>query len=506
LNFSQSINLYQFYELIQNPKLLKIDNASSARIEKSYNFLLSKKGKGNIYGLNSGFGALGYKQIKNSDTPLLQKKLIYHLATGTGPIFDTEESSAIHLARLWNLSKGFSAISPASFHSLHNFFTKQITPHIPSIGTVGASGDLTPLAHLTLSFLGESVLYYKNKPYTQLNLFNKLKIKPLHLESRDGLAIVNGTSTSTAIAILGVLLMEKALRISIFHSFLMAEVFEVSEEYYSSFFYEVKPHLGMKNISDILLELFTHSSRIPKTLLYNDKQIPTQPPYTLRAITQVLGSIYDSFLLIWDTINKELHSVSDNPLFFPDKDLVVHGANFYGSHTAIASDQLKLLSIHLAILSERRIARLTDEKLNASLPPFLVQSNLGINSGFMGAQVTASALLAEMRSLGTPASIQSIPTNANNQDIVPMASTAARMAKICLERCLEILSIEGLILSQAMEIIGTQKFSTRSKNYLSRIRKVSPSLLEDRPLHSDIENLKQLYKENEECIPLGRLF
>ena len=489
------ITIKDFYDLLKGKIELHLDDLTYQKLQNSYKFLHSKIIEGTIYGLNSGFGALADRKILLSNQKKLQINLIYHLATGVGERFNDEESLAILLARLISLSKGYSGISTLAFKSLVTFFQKKIIAHIPSIGTVGASGDLTPLAHLTLSYLGKSKIYFEGKEYIYKTFFEKTKFPILKLKGRDALAIVNGTSTSTALAVLSFLLLEKALQVSTFHSFVFSEIFELSSEFFNPLICKAKPHLGMKKISQELFQLCSTSKRISNQKIYESGKV--QPPYSLRAVVQVLGSIVDFASYYKKIIEKELNSVSDNPLFFEKENTILHGANFYGSHIATACDGIKNLCFELANLIERRIAKITDEKMNGNLPAFLSGGQVGLDSGLMGAQVTASALLAEIRSLSVPCAILSIPTNANNQDIVPMATTSARTTKKTLELCLYLVSIEAVCISQAVSIIGVNQFSKKTQEYISFIQKHCKFIKSDRPLSTEIENLKNYFLSDE---------
>lgn len=489
----EKISISNFLYFLEHPKEIKLNFFNLKALEKSYYFLLdSEKSSRLIYGYNTGFGVFGNKKIPNHKKEITQKKLIYHLSTGIGERFSNHESFSILLARIISLSKAYSGISLDSFKKLVFFFQKQVAPHIPQIGTVGASGDLTPLAHLVLSYLGESYVYYNNKTYKNKTFFQKYKIPTLELKGRDALAIVNGTSASCGISILNILELEKALKISTFYSFLYAEIFGLSLEYYSKYFYEVKQHKGFLKISEVLLKLLSSSNRINKKFLFEEKNKELmQPSYTLRAVIQVLGSVFDFIKHYYEIIETELNSVSDNPLFFVNDRKVVHGANFYGSHLSIVNDGIRVLIHQLANLSERRIAKINDPSLNLILPKFLVLGEIGTNSGFMGAQVTSTALLSEIRSFSFPCSIHSIPTNANNQDIVPLSCTSARLTRKSLELLFHLLAIEGLCLAQGMEILGIEQFSNPSKKFWNWVRKTSPFLKEDRSLSEEIQNLSK---------------
>lgn len=494
----EKISIQEFINFLYYPQEIKLDYFNLQNIKKSYQFLLDiEKSSHFIYGYNTGFGVFGNKKISNGKKNISQKNLIYHLATGTGEHFSNREALSILLARIISLSKGYSGISLDSFKKLLYFFQNQVAAHIPVIGTVGASGDLTPLAHLVLSYLGESFVYYNNQTYKGKTYFQKSKIQPLKLKGRDALAIVNGTSASCGISILNICDLKKALQISTFYSFVYAEIFQLSTEYYSKYFYEVKSHEGFFKISEVLMNLLNSSKRVSKEFVFEDKSSEEiiQPAYTLRAAIQVLGSVYDFIQKYYEAIEIELNSVSDNPLFFVKDKKVIHGANFYGSHLSIINDGMRVLIHQLANLSERRIARITDTSLNSILPKFLVTKEQGVNSGFMGAQVTATALLSEIRNLCFPSSISSIPTNGNNQDIIPLSCTSARFTRSTVELLFSLLAIEGICLAQGVEILQVKNFSHYTKRFWDWIRKTSKFVKQDRALSEEIRTISQRLQE-----------
>ncbi len=498
------ISLRDFRLVVHHGKSIQLGKELISELQSCLEFLEeSIQNQKWIYGFNTGFGALGNYLASEDEVESLQKKLIYHLCTGTGEEFSELEKRAILFSRLVSLSKGFSAIRVETFQALVNFLNQNILPSIPIRGTVGASGDLTPLAHLTLSYLGESSLFYQNQKFPEKQLFEKLQISPLDLQKRDGLAIVNGTSVMTGLAIVTGMQLDLAIRVSLIHSLFFAEWGKVSKEIYNPIWGKLKAHIGMQKILVVLNQLLKDSpiQNIPpiSDSSFSGEELP-QPVYSIRAIPQVLGAILDVLLFHMNVCQVELNSVNDNPILVPEEDLILHGANFYGQHIAFSSDHLKNAITKLAILSERRIARITDKTLNQGLPPFLTGAKSGLNSGFMGAQVSASALLAEIRGMGTPMSIQSIPTNGNNQDIVPMGTIAARIAGLTMDLVWEILAIESACVSQVIFLKNKSSFSTCLIQYAERIQQICPPIREDRPLSMELKQLAKYLSESEEEI------
>ncbi len=507
LQANLDVTLDELFQVAQNESSVGFSEAVRDRLLASHQFLEQQvQHRYLIYGVTTGYGPLATEYIEPEQVESLQKNLIYHLATGVGAPFNTEQTRAILFARMVSLSKGFSAIRPQSFQLMADFLNHNILPVIPSMGTVGASGDLTPLAHMALALMGESDVVWQGNVLPAAHVLEACGLKKLNLHHKEGLALVNGTSVMTAIAGLNAIRVEALLKFALRCSVLFAELLGGKQEAYDSKLGQVRPHPGQKAVL-CLLEQYSQDSKrlqpaskpkLPDTqteqgVFHN--QTLFQDPYTLRCVPQIYGAVQDVLQFHHQTVFTELNSVTDNPLFFPEEQEVIQGGNFYGQHVAFASDALSNAVVKIAIHSERKVARLTDKNLNRGLPAFLAPHDLGIHSGFMGAQVTASALLAEMRSLCVPASIQSIPTNGNNQDVVSMGTIAARKTYRLVELLVQILAIESLCLTQAYELqdgfAPSSDFAESSQTLARAIRAESPFLKEDRPLSSDIAKQSQ---------------
>ncbi len=458
-----------------------------------------------IYGVTTGFGPLATQHIDPALSPLLQRNLIYHLATGVGAPLSVEQSRGILAARLLSLSRGHSAIRVETFLFLKECLNRNVIPVVPSQGTVGASGDLTPLAHVALGLLGEGAIWDRGIQRPAADVLAENGLQPLALLAKEGLAMVNGTSAMTAIAARNGVLADRALEISARLSVLYAEVLRGKREAYSPEIASVRPHPGQIWAATRLEGLAGDSTRLAciddeatisvdaETGLGDDRPI-LQDPYSVRCAPQILGAVRDLIRYHNDVVETELNSVTDNPLFFPvgedaEAGTVRHGGNFFGLPVALASDALHPGVIQLALTSERRTARLCDPKLNGGLPAFLQARRNGLQSGLMGAQVTASALVAEMRSDAGPASIQSIPTNNNNQDVVPMGTIAARKTQRALENLFPVLAIEAIALAQAVDELaemGEAGISREGLRLVRWVRRRAPRILADRSLAAEI--------------------
>jgi tyrosine ammonia-lyase len=458
-----------------------------------------------VYGLTTGFGPLADRLVDPEDGVTLQRNLVHHLATGLGPDFGWTQARAIVLARLMSIAQGVSGASEASVSALLALLRSDLAPAIPSRGTVGASGDLTPLAHMTLCFQGRGAfLTRRGGRVSGPDALCRIGIAPLDLLARDGLALVNGTSAMTGVALCNSAVARRLIDWSIALSAVLLEIHRGRREAWDMAFARARPHDGQIAATTALrarLEGATRLTEAPLALrrlksrdIAREDRIG-QDAYSLRCVPQVIGAVIDA--LDWHDriVATELCSVSDNPIFPAEREVpALHGGNFMGCHVALAADSLAVAATILAGLAERQIARLTDERLNGGLPPFLQMGPPGLNSGLMGAQVTATAVLAELRSRG-PASVHSISTNGANQDVVSMGTVAARHAAGALDDTAEILAILAMGVAQAMDILRMRAkdgFSPAAWSLHAALRQASQPIEVDRPLAPDIVSLSRL--------------
>lgn len=457
-----------------------------------------------IYGLTTGFGPLANRLVDPDDGVILQQNLVHHLASGVGPHYAWMHSRAIVLARLNAIVQGVSGASLQTVEKLVALLASSLAPAIPSRGTVGASGDLTPLAHMVLCMQGRAGFLTRegaNVPGSEALAI--MGLTPLDLSERDGLALVNGTSAMTGVALCNTVYATRLLNWAVALSAALAECLGARQEAWDPVFARIRPHAGQISVTQTLNALLTGATRLETTPIAQRKldrdAIRTedrigQDAYTLRCVPQVLGAARD--VLDWHTsiVTTEINAATDNPVFPEDGvEPALHGGNFMGQHIGLASDSLAQALCVMAGLAERQVARLTDERLNNGLPAFLHRGRAGLNSGLMGAQVTATALVAEMRAQGA-ASSQSISTNGANQDVVSMGTIAARGTARQIARCSEVLAILGLSVAQAMDILRIQddaRFSDAANKMRSWVRERSPELEEDRPLGLDISRIAQ---------------
>ncbi|ACM03601.1 HAL/PAL/TAL family ammonia-lyase [Cereibacter sphaeroides] len=455
-----------------------------------------------VYGLTTGFGPLANRLVSGENVRTLQANLVHHLASGVGPVLDWTTARAMVLARLVAIAQGASGASEGTIARLIDLLNSELAPAVPMRGTVGASGDLTPLAHMVLCLQGRGD--FLDRDGTRLDGAEGLRrgrLQPLDLSHRDALALVNGTSAMTGIALVNTHACRHLGNWAVALTALLAECLGGRTEAWAAALSDLRPHPGQKDAAARLRARVDGSARVVRHVIAERRlgasDIRTEPEagqdaYSLRCAPQVLGAGFDTLAWHDRVLTIELNAVTDNPVFPPDGSVpALHGGNFMGQHVALTSDALATAVTVLAGLAERQIARLTDERLNRGLPPFLHRGPAGLNSGFMGAQVTATALLAEMRATG-PASIHSMSTNAANQDVVSLGTIAARLCREKIDRWAEILGILALCLAQAAELrcgSGLDGVSPAGKKLVQALREQFPPLETDRPLGQEIAAL-----------------
>jgi tyrosine ammonia-lyase len=455
-----------------------------------------------IYGVTTGYGPLASHAVTPEHAEQLQRHLIYHLAAGVGAPLSERHVRATMAARAASLARGYSGVSTSLHALLLACLNHDIIPVVPEMGTVGASGDLTPLAHIALALIGEGEVTVRGARMASADALRAAHLTPAVLGHKEGIALVNGTSCMTGIAAVNAVRARRLLALALRVGVIYSECLSGKREAWDARIGHARPHAGQARAHAMLAECSRGSHRLTGTppvpprldeSLAHDGWLPEgelpQDPYTIRCLPQEIGAALDVLEFHDQVVTTELQSATDNPLVFADDGTVLHGGNFYGQHVGYASDALALAVIKTAIHAERCLARITDVAQNHGLPAFLHGGRDGVNSGFMGAQVTATALVAEMRTRATPASIQSIPTNANNQDVVTMGTIAARKTAEHLDLAYQVLAIQTIAVAQAAELRGGMAcsgFAPESARLVSWVREHVPALGTDRSLSRDI--------------------
>ena len=435
-----------------NPKNLSHINQIRESIEQK---ALSSQA---YYGVNTGFGALAQTKIGPEDLQKLQHNLILSHAVGVGESLSIPETRTLMLLRLNALAKGYSGCRSLLLDYLVKLLNQGCTPYVPRKGSVGASGDLAPLAHLALLLLGEGPAFYHGTQITAPEALRLCNLKPLKLRAKEGLALINGTQAMSAVGTLALLEAESLCNLADSIGACSLEGLLGSDTPLDPRIQEIRSHPGQKTSAQHIKNLLL-SSEIRESHRNCQK---VQDAYSLRCMPQVHGAVRDTLTFVRQVLEREINSATDNPLVFGE-DEILSGGNFHGQPVAFALDYLAIAVSELANISERRIERLLNPSLSSGLPAFLAP-NPGLNSGFMMLQVTASALVNENKILSHPASTDSIPTSANQEDHVSMGMTAANKAKIILENVSQVLAIELLCAAQALDLrrpllpgLGVQK-------------------------------------------------
>jgi len=442
-----------------------------------------------IYGITTGFGKFSDITISKEDTETLQTNLIRSHACGVGKPLSEEDVRGTMLLRINTLVKGYSGIRLETINVLVEMLNKGVHPIIPEKGSLGASGDLAPLAHMVLVMIGEGEAYYQGKRMSGKEAMENAGISTIRLTSKEGLALINGTPVMTAI---GGLVAYDALNLAKTADISAALTIEALNgiiDAYDERVHNIRPHKGQIDCAKNLLNI-TKSSKLTS----KQGEIRVQDAYTLRCIPQIHGASRDAINYVIEKINIELNSVTDNPLIFVDDRKVISGGNFHGQPMALAFDFLGIALSELANSSERRIERLVNPQLSG-LPGFLTEKG-GLNSGFMIPQYTAAALVSENKVLAHPASVDSIPSSANQEDHVSMGTIAARKAKEILYNTTRVLAIELYVAAQAIDFGEPEKLGEGTKIAYQEIRKKVDKLYDDRVMNVDINTCTILIENN----------
>jgi len=448
-----------------------------------------------VYGINTGFGPLSGTRVLPGDLKQHQLNLLHHLSVGQGPLFSARETRAIMLVRANALARGFSGIREEVVDLLLACLNADILPEIPSEGSVGASGDLVPLAHMARLLVGLGHVRVDGERMTAAEALAKHSIEPVALECKEGLALVNGTSVMTALAALSTFEAETILDWMELLSACCFQALFASPEVLCSRLHRARGFRGQSYVASRIAEyLSTHPGYRDQIEGHKwgshakpvEPGVEIQDSYSIRCAPQILGAFQEALWHVQQVVTRELNASTDNPLIFPEMDSVIHGGNFYGQQISMVSDYLRLGLIKMGLFSERQLERVMNWRYSMGLPPLLAGDEPGLNSGMAGCQLLATSLAAECRILGAPASIQTIPTNANNQDVVSMGCIAAKMTCQVLPKLWTLTAIEGLALAQAAEYRDEGTMGEAYLNLYNEIRTISPKLDEDRPLFEDI--------------------
>jgi histidine ammonia-lyase len=468
---------------------VRLAKAAEKRIADTRNLIetLIQEGK-SVYGITTGFGALSDVAISKKDTRQLQENILMSHAAGVGNPFDNETVRAVMLLRAKDLARGLSGIRLETASFLIELLNRGVCPVVPEKGSVGASGDLAPLAHLSLVLMGLGEAFYQGDRLSGRDALKRCGLTPLRLEAAEGLAMVNGTQVMTAVAGLSVYDAMQLSKMTDIAAAMSLEVLMGSRTEFDPRIHHARPHPGQAAAADNMYRI-TRNSEIVSS---HKDCTRIQDAYTLRCSPQVHGASKDAIAYAARVVETEMNSSTNNPLIFAESQDFLLGGNFHGQPVALAADFLSMAVAELANISERRIERLVNPKLSG-LPAFLVSEG-GLNSGFMIAQYTAAALVSENKVLCHPACVDSIPTSANKEDHVSMGTISARKCREIVRNTENVVAIELLCAAQALDLFTNMKPGEGTFAAYQTIRKAVPHLDKDRFLARDIETVKDLMK------------
>jgi histidine ammonia-lyase len=485
ISTTETLTLQTIATIIESNTPLGLTDNAKEKIIDGFNYLMQKM-KNNvepIYGINTGFGSLCNTIIPNNELSQLQENLVKSHACGTGDLVPHAIIKLMLLLKIQGLSFGNSGVQIATVERLIYMYNNNILPVIYTQGSLGASGDLSPLAHLSLPILGLGKVYYKGNVRTTQEVYETLKLKPIKLGAKEGLALLNGTQFMSAYGVYSLL---EALRLSEkidSVASMSIDAFDVRLEPYNALLHKIRPHTGQINTAKAILKNL-RGSQIAK----QHKQ-EIQDPYSFRCIPQVHGATKDTINYVASIFTTEINSVTDNPTIFPEEDEILSGGNFHGQPLALALDFLAIAMAELGSISERRTFLLISGQRN--LPPYLI-TNAGVNSGFMIPQYTSASIISQNKQYCTPASVDSIVSSNGQEDHVSMGANAATKCLKVIDNLKTIIAIEFFTAAQALDFRKPLKSSEHVEKLHAQLRQKVPFITDDIVMHDAIMLAREL--------------
>ena len=475
-----TLTLADLRQILHKNVTLSLTDSAWQQVEASAQTVARVISEGRVvYGINTGFGLLANTRIKPDELELLQRSIVLSHAAGVGKLMDDSVVRLMMALKINSLARGYSGVRKIVIEYLLSLLNHEIYPCVPEKGSVGASGDLAPLAHMSMPLMGEGHVRYRGEILSGAEGLKIAGLEPLSFAPKEGLALLNGTQASTALALRGLFGAQDLLNAATVAGALSVEAALGSRAPFDPRIHEARGQLGQIDMAAAYRELLADSSEVGNSHAQCEK---VQDPYSLRCQPQVMGACLQQIRQAADVLLVEANGVTDNPLIFGED--VISGGNFHAEPVAMAADNLALAIAEIGALSERRGALLIDSNLSR-LPPFLVE-NGGVNSGFMLAQVTSAALASENKTLAHPASVDSLPTSANQEDHVSMATFAARRLADMLENSINIISIELLSAAQGLDFRRPLKTTPQLETAFALIRSKVPFYDSDRYFSPDI--------------------
>ncbi len=493
-----SITLEAIREVALFNRKVILSPSAKAKIAKAHRYLRDRTKSGEvIYGVNTGFGLLSNVRIPDGDLEELQYNLLRSHSVGTGNPISIPASRAMLFLRAANLSQGHSGVRIELVEQCLKLLNAGISPWVPEQGSVGASGDLAPLSHLSLVLIGEGKAFYRGKLISGKKALAAAKIKPVRLGPKEGLALINGTQFMTALGVLALLDAEYLCDIADYSGALSVEALKGTVSAFDPDIQLVRGHPGQIHVAKRLREILSPRGSESEIAQSHEGCDKVQDPYSLRCMPQVHGASRDTLKFVRDVLEREVNAVTDNPLVFPpragSRGKVLSGGNFHGQIVSIAMDTLTIAVAEIASIAEQRIEKLINPALSG-LPAFLVREG-GVNSGFMIVQVAAASIVSENKTLAHPASVDSIPTSADKEDHVSMGAWAARKATMVVTNARRVLSMELLAATTGLEFHRPLKSSEPLERFIREIRKSVKPIKKDRTFYLDIQAIENLLIE-----------
>jgi len=486
----ESLTTFEVEEVARLKSKVSLSCDAYGKIDKASDFISSIVKSGRVvYGVNTGFGKLSESVISSDQLEMLQENLIKSHASGTGKPLSEQEVRASILVRANTLSKGNSGVRRVVIEKLIELLNKEIYPYVPSFGSLGASGDLAPLAHIALILIGKGRTIKEGNIFDSANAFGEVAFTPLdRLAPKEGLALINGTSCETGISALIIRDAKYVFDVSLKASALSMEALKAQSDAFDPRIQKVRGSVEQQEVASRILKEVEGSSLI-------DSEHRVQDAYTIRCIPQVYGAILKSMRFVEETISQELNAATDNPLVFADQGDIISCGNFHAEPIAFAMDQLAIVVSEIGNITERRVNRLLNPALSG-LPPFLSKDS-GVNSGLMILQYTAASLVSMNKILSHPASVDSIPVSADQEDHVSMGMNAVLKAREVLDNVKRIVAVEFICAAQGVDIVGKDKLGNRTKETYDKLRQEVLYAERDREFAYDLENAYNAIQKRE---------
>ena len=502
----RQLTLESLEQIVFQAEKIGLDAGALQEVHTCFAFLRSFSRDKLIYGINTGFGPMAQYRIEEADCIRLQLNLIRSHSSGMGQLLTPLQSRATMLARLNTLMRAYSGVHGDVVELMAHLINAEAYPCIYQHGGVGASGDLVQLAHLALGLIGEGTFQHEGRLVDAGEIYARLGRPPLQIHIREGLALLNGTSSMTGIGAINVIHARKLLTGQILFSMMVNEIMEAYDDHFSEELNGVKLHRGQQKIAAAMRAISKKSRLMRKRHehLYEKKvtesvlEDKVQEYYSLRCVPQILGPVYDTIEFSAQIISQELNSVNDNPVIDYMHENIFHGGNFHGDYVALEMDKLKIGVTKLGMLAERQLNFLLNPALNKKLPPFINAGVLGLNFGVQGMQYPAVSNTAENQALSTPLYIHSIPNNNDNQDIVSMGTNAALTCARVIENTFEILSIHALAIIQAISYRDfADRLSPATRWMYDELSALAPPFSEDTPASGRLLRIKNWLMQTE---------